>query len=296
MKKVLLTVSAIAMGIGSAMAQCTPDPQYATESFGLWPDSIPFVTDNAAMAGMDYSSQIDIKTFVDTTISASGISATVYIDAFKIVSITGQPTGFNWAAAGPTWNENDQTWYNGGAGGPIANVTPVQGCMSITAAAAAVTAAAPATGFTDYALEVTVDARIAGSNPDLSFLGVSPGAWLSSVPAALGGGNIVIQDYVLRVHAANGVTEVLNPNRFDVAQNVPNPSVDETVISFTTPNATGVDFKVYNVLGAVVNSRSINAERGMNTIKLNTESFASGVYFYSVKNGEQTITKKFTVK
>lgn len=81
-----------------------------------------------------------------------------------------------------------------------------------------------------------------------------------------------------------------------MAQNVPNPSSGETVITFTTPRNVGVDLKVYTMLGAVVDARNIKAERGVNDIKLNTAKMASGVYIYSLNNGEKTITKKMSVK
>lgn len=301
MKKVLLSAFAVAMSIGFANAQCTPNPAYAAEAFGLWPDSIPFLENNFACAGQDYNAVIDIKTLVDTMVAApaplTGMVA-VKLDAFKIASLTGQPAGFNYAAAGPTYNATNGWQNTYGTPGNPATIQAVQGCLNITAAAAATTAAAPATGFTDYPINVAVDARIASTTPDLSVF-IPNGSWLSSL-SAFGIGPLPINDYVVRVYAASqcptGVQELLNINKFDVAQNVPNPSSGETVITFTTPRNVGVDFKVYNMLGAVVDARNIKAERGVNDIKLNTAKMASGVYIYSLNNGEKTITKKMSVK
>jgi hypothetical protein len=295
MKKVLLSLTAGLLSVSMASAQCVPSTQYADSLFGLWPDSVPFLAAGPS-AGMDFETQIDLKTFVDTVVpNPLGGNVNIKIDAFKILSITGQPAGFAWSAAGPTWNETDQTWYNNGAGGPCAELTPVQGCMSITAAAADVSAAAPATGFTDYPLVVEVDVRIACSSPDISFL-IANGAWLSTVPANLGGGALQVADYVLRVSAATGIGEMLNTTRFDVGQNYPNPATGETVISFNTPTVSKVEFRVYNMLGSLVKSNDIITEAGINQVKFNTQDLSSGMYVYTMTNGTTTLTKKMTVK
>ncbi|MCF8256245.1 MAG: T9SS type A sorting domain-containing protein [Flavobacteriales bacterium] len=296
MKKVLLTVVTGLFSLGMANAQCTPSVAYADSAFGLWPDSIPFITENGAYAGVDYSSVIDLKTFVDTVVpNPLGGNVNIKMDAFKIISITGQPAGFEWAAAGPTWNQSELTWYNGGAGGPCADLTSVQGCMSITADAAAVTAAAPVSGYTDYPLVVSVDARIACSNPDISLL-IANGAWLSTVPANLGGGALAVNDYVLRVNATVGVAEMLNTTRFDVGQSYPNPATGETFINFNTPNSSTVEFAVYNMLGVVVLSDVITSEAGLNEYRFDAGKLASGMYVYTMRNNGSTVTKRLSVK
>jgi hypothetical protein len=296
MKKVLLTIVAGLFSMGMANAQCTPSVAYADSSFGLWPDSIPFITDHGAYAGQAYSSVIDLKTFVDTVVpNPLGGNVNIKIDAFKILSITGQPAGFEWAAAGPTWVQGDLTWYNVGAGGACANLGSTQGCMAITADADAVTAAAPESGYTDYPLVVSVDARIACSSPDISFL-IPNGAWLSSVPENLGGGALGITDYVLRVNASVGIADMLSTARFDVGQSYPNPATGETVINFNTPSSSTVEFAVYNMLGVVVLSEVITSEAGLNEYRFDASKLSSGMYVYTMRNNGSTITKRMSVK
>jgi hypothetical protein len=295
MKKTLLSIAAGLLSVSVASAQCTPDPQYADVPFGLFPDSIPFL-EAGPMAGVAYETQIDIKTFVDTVVpNPLGGNVNIKIDAFKILSITGQPEGFEWTAGGPTWTEAELTWFNNGAGGPCNELTPVQGCMSITADAAATAAAAPATGFTDYPLIVSVDARIACSSPDISFL-IANGAWLSSVPENLGGGALQVADYVLRVSAANNVAEMINTSRFDVGQSFPNPATGETVISFNTPTSGVVEFAFYNMLGVVVLSEQITSESGLNEYRFDANSLSSGMYVYTMRHNGSTVTKRMIVK
>jgi hypothetical protein len=249
MKKVLLSLTAGLLSVTMASAQCTPLAAYADSSFGLWPDSVPFL-EAGPMAGMAYQSQIDIKTFVDTLFAGPTGPVTASIDAFKVLSITGQPAGFTWTAGGAEWVQADSTWYNPyGTPGDASTLSSTQGCMTITADANATSAAAPATGYTDYPLLVLVDARIARTQPDLSFI-LANGTWLSDPDfAALTGGALPINSYVLRVYAATGVAEMLNTSRFELGQNYPNPAADESVINFTTPSVSNVEFRVYNMLG-----------------------------------------------
>jgi hypothetical protein len=295
MKKVLLTLSAGLFTAGMAAAQCTPNPAYVDSPFGLFPDSLEFL-EVGPLAGVAFETQIDIKTFVDTVVpNPLGGNVNIKIDAFKILSITGQPAGFEWTAGGPTWTEADLTWLNGGAGGACASLTPVQGCMSITADAAAVSAAAPVSGFTNYPLVVSVDARIACSTPDISFL-IPNGAWLSSVPENLGGGALQVNDYVLRVYAATGVADMLSTSRFDVGQSFPNPATGETVINFNTPTSSNVEVAIYSMLGVVVLSEVVSAEAGINEYRFDASKLSSGMYVYTMRNNGSTITKRMSVK
>lgn len=295
MKKVVLTMFAGMLSVGAAMAQCTPLEAYADSTFGLWPDSIPFL-EQGPMAGVDYQTQIDLKTFVDTVVpNPLGGTVNIKIDAFKILSITGQPEGFEWTGGGSTWDAATLTWLNNGAGGACSGLTPVQGCMNITATSAATAAAAPEAGYTDYPLIVAVDARIACSSPDISFL-IANGAWLSSVDENLGGGALQVNDYVLRVNAANNVAEMINTSRFDVGQSFPNPATGETVISFNTPTSGVVEFAVYNMLGVVVVSDEFTSEAGMNDYRFNADNLSSGMYVYTMRHSGSTVTKRMIVK
>ncbi|MGE0636235.1 MAG: T9SS type A sorting domain-containing protein [Bacteroidia bacterium] len=89
--------------------------------------------------------------------------------------------------------------------------------------------------------------------------------------------------------------EVLDANKFQVAQNIPNPANGSTTINFTSPSPSTVDFKVYNMLGMVVKNNKIDAVSGMNKINFNTNELAQGVYVYAITNGNTTITKRMVV-
>lgn len=89
--------------------------------------------------------------------------------------------------------------------------------------------------------------------------------------------------------------ETLDLTKFDVEQNAPNPFTGKSEIRFSSVNNSDVDFKVFNLLGSVVYDNKFKAEKGVNTINIEANLFAPGVYMYSVKNGDQTITKRMIV-
>ncbi|MFY9309916.1 MAG: T9SS type A sorting domain-containing protein [Bacteroidia bacterium] len=101
-------------------------------------------------------------------------------------------------------------------------------------------------------------------------------------------------DYKLVINGPSSI-EFIDMTKFAVSQNTPNPFNEKTEINFTSPVVTDVDFKVYNVVGAVVYSEKVKADKGSNVITLKANSFAPGAYMYSLTNGAQTITKRMIV-
>ncbi len=101
-------------------------------------------------------------------------------------------------------------------------------------------------------------------------------------------------DYKLVITAPASV-ETLDLTKFEVEQNAPNPFTGKSEIRFSSVNSNNVDFKVFNLLGSVVYSNSFKADKGANSINIEANTFAPGVYMYSIKNGDQTITKRMIV-
>lgn len=100
-------------------------------------------------------------------------------------------------------------------------------------------------------------------------------------------------DYHLLVNST-GIAS-LDLTKFDVTQNKPNPFTEKSEIQFSAVNSSDVEFKVYNLLGSVVYASNFKSVKGTNTISLEANSFSPGVYMYSVKNGNTTITKRMVV-
>lgn len=103
-----------------------------------------------------------------------------------------------------------------------------------------------------------------------------------------------VDDYSIVIEPV-GVAEILNNKKFDVAQNIPNPFNNSTVINYSSPTAKEIEFTVYDVLGKVVHHRKFMSEAGINKIHFDTESHAPGMYMYTVSNGEQAITKRMMI-
>jgi len=82
---------------------------------------------------------------------------------------------------------------------------------------------------------------------------------------------------------------------FQLNQNVPNPFYGTTTISFTTDKNETYSFEVFNMLGELVHSKQVNAVKGQNKIDFNAHALPQGIYFYQIRNGLLTHTKRMIV-
>ena len=82
-----------------------------------------------------------------------------------------------------------------------------------------------------------------------------------------------------------------------VAQNRPNPAKNNTEIEFYLPKSGNIEFKVVNMLGAIVENQQQSYSQGKQIIKLNTNSYTEGIYFYSISfDGEVKTFKMIIVR
>ena len=86
------------------------------------------------------------------------------------------------------------------------------------------------------------------------------------------------------------------PESYALEQNFPNPFNPVTTIQFAVPDGVRnepVRLTVYDMLGrevtTLVNERK---DAGIYSIQWNAAGFSSGVYFYSLRAGDVTATKK----
>lgn len=86
------------------------------------------------------------------------------------------------------------------------------------------------------------------------------------------------------------------PEGFILAQNYPNPFNPSTTIEFALPERSNVTLKVYNAHGQEV-ATLVNGEYSAGTYNVhwNAGDLASGVYFYSLKAGKFTETKRLVL-
>lgn len=80
---------------------------------------------------------------------------------------------------------------------------------------------------------------------------------------------------------------------FHLSQNYPNPFNPSTTINFSLPTSGFVTLKVYDALGREVASLvNENKEAGNYSVVFDATGLSSGMYFYKLQFGSQTITKK----
>lgn len=75
----------------------------------------------------------------------------------------------------------------------------------------------------------------------------------------------------------------------------PNPASNEVFIQFYNNSSNNAEIKINNALGQMIFNTNtlLNAE---NRATVNTSGFASGMYFVTIKNGDQTQIKKLIIK
>lgn len=85
-------------------------------------------------------------------------------------------------------------------------------------------------------------------------------------------------------------------DKYSLAQNYPNPFNPSTQIEFAIPKQAQVSLKVFNLLGqevATLVNGMLNA--GQHSATFNASRLASGVYFYTLKAGDYTSTRKMVL-
>ncbi|MFM2135833.1 MAG: hypothetical protein RL021_1233, partial [Bacteroidota bacterium] len=99
------------------------------------------------------------------------------------------------------------------------------------------------------------------------------------------------------VAVANGITAPSRKPTFQVSQNYPNPTSGLTSFDITLEKASGVTVTVTDLVGKTVYTESFrNMTTGVNTVTINTNGYAAGVYTYSVTSNDYTVTNRMVVR
>ncbi|MGE5795924.1 MAG: T9SS type A sorting domain-containing protein, partial [Ignavibacteria bacterium] len=93
--------------------------------------------------------------------------------------------------------------------------------------------------------------------------------------------------------AATDVESFDQVEDFELLSNYPNPFNPSTTIKYSIPTSEFVSLKVYDVLGSEV-ATLVNDEKptGNYKVNFNATNLSSGIYFYTLKVGNFTQTKK----
>ena len=91
-------------------------------------------------------------------------------------------------------------------------------------------------------------------------------------------------------------TSIIVPQELELFQNVPNPVVDNTSISFYLPKDGDVRLTVSNTLGQeIMTLTSDDYTKGMHSIQMDANAMSTGVYFYKLEANNNSITKQLTL-
>ncbi len=86
------------------------------------------------------------------------------------------------------------------------------------------------------------------------------------------------------------------PGDFELNQNYPNPFNPTTAISYQLSAVSDVQLTVYNMLGQKVQTL-VNGQQaaGQHSVHFNASGLASGIYYYTLRAGSNTITRKMVL-
>jgi len=97
-------------------------------------------------------------------------------------------------------------------------------------------------------------------------------------------------------HHSSGIFLESLDNRFEVVQNYPNPFNQKTIISFNTPDLQPSYIVVRNELGQEVYAQKLQTIQGSNTFSFSRDNLPAGMYFYSIQQGGNIITRSMVIK
>jgi hypothetical protein len=100
----------------------------------------------------------------------------------------------------------------------------------------------------------------------------------------------------VKVSTALDVSVKEEHSLFDEFTVYPNPAGTSTKVSFTVNTAGNVVVNVYDITGQLISSYSNKVPAGRNSLDINVENFASGVYFINAQIGADVKTQKLMVK
>ena len=85
----------------------------------------------------------------------------------------------------------------------------------------------------------------------------------------------------------------ISPYEFSLSQNFPNPFNPDTKIQYSVKNKQNVSLKVFDILGKEI-ATLVNEEKpaGNYEVEFNAEGLVSGIYFYRLRTGTYSSTKK----
>ncbi len=104
----------------------------------------------------------------------------------------------------------------------------------------------------------------------------------------------VLTYYKIVINPPVGLNENVS-SKFELMNLYPNPSNSTATIRFNSPKSSIVKLSVFNTLGKVVMTKTIDSKYGENEFNLNVKDLSSGIYICSLESEGKTLTKKLIV-
>ena len=258
MKKLILSITAIAGFLLSGYSQCTPDLQF-TEA-GIYPDSATGLS--SAWVGSTYEEMITIVTPTDTIVDIPLIGvSTVTIDNIDLTNVTGLPANFAYECDPPNCSFPGGTIKCARLYSTSNPLVADIGLYPIVFETTTYVSGVPIIGST------TQDDVI-----DYYFI------------------------EIMDTSGVNVGIEEINSESLELKTIYPNPVVDNSKIQFISGKNQPATFTVMNVLGKTLVNRSITAKRGVNELYISADDFPNGIYLYSITAEGKTSTKRMIIR
>ena len=209
-----------------------------------------------ATVGSQYDADIQIKVWTDTNTFYLGFPVHACFDSIVVTGVSGLPSGYFHSCVAASCS------FPGGGNGCV----HLHGSAPMLADVGMV-----------YPISVYVTA----------YLVVCGGFQHATLLDTITGYSIVVDN--------NTAIQNQSISNFDVWQNVPNPFRGISEISLVSPKNDVITFKVSNLLGKIIYTKTIYAPKGLNKITLSSKDFESGIYIYSISNSRNTVTRRMIV-
>jgi hypothetical protein len=145
-------------------------------------------------------------------------------------------------------------------------------------------ARAISTGTTSFDIPVTISYNntFAGGNPIDHYY--------------LCGATVAANAFTLNPMRPTGINSVNNGSLTYEVGNYPNPAHDMTVISVNLKEAKNFNISLYNTVGQLIKTIDTNGQKGFNSIEMDLNGLNAGIYFYTVKVDNSTVTNKLIIE
>jgi len=257
MKKILLLLSAlIVFQLTTAYSQCEPDVQYMDFPIGIYP--IDTVDTPVPSLPVGQENQL-----YETTLTVA------LPDIVMVPNPNGPPSPLGL----------DSIIVNNITGLPpgVTYECNTADCIFPAQALNCIVLSGTPTDAGTYPLTIQAQFYAFPISPETTF----PGDLLS------GEYNIIIEEAV--------AVDTPIENTIGLGQNIPNPFGDVTEIQVDAKESGIFDFQVYNVIGKLLYNEQVALSAGANVIPFDGSKLYSGMYFYSVGQGNDRMTRRMVV-